>query len=259
MGNANPTLGDWHLRASGNHRHTTVPEHKPSSRRCYADWTVERIRREAKVPPSRTARCRLVAGGSRIRTIGPAKAPGALVLSFSFMPTSPLARMNRHDPSSKTLRSRGRRTPTCWPRRSGQARALAAVAANRDQRRSTVLGQCRPASLSDRESRSRPCPFGNARVSALHGSLLVESCGFAHWTQTIDHRFYRAWGYSARKSLGHFLARSQYEWGRGPPIGTAVRIEPCDDLVQATAEAFGWNRDPHPDRTDEPARCAFRR
>ena len=36
-----------HLRASSNHRHTTVPEHMPSSHRRYADWTVERIRREA--------------------------------------------------------------------------------------------------------------------------------------------------------------------------------------------------------------------
>ena len=33
-----------HLRASGNHRHTTVSEHMPSSHRRYADWTVERIR-----------------------------------------------------------------------------------------------------------------------------------------------------------------------------------------------------------------------
>src|ERR1700726_1241530 len=36
-----------HLRASSNHRHTTVPEHMPSSHRRYVDWTVERIRREA--------------------------------------------------------------------------------------------------------------------------------------------------------------------------------------------------------------------
>src|SRR5690349_480233 len=36
-----------HLRSSGNHRHTTVPDHMPSSHRRYADWTVERIRQEA--------------------------------------------------------------------------------------------------------------------------------------------------------------------------------------------------------------------
>src|SRR5216684_3762158 len=32
-----------HLRSSGNHRHTTVSDHMPSSHRRYADWTVERI------------------------------------------------------------------------------------------------------------------------------------------------------------------------------------------------------------------------
>jgi transposase len=29
-----------HLRASGNHRYSTVSEHMPSSHRRYADWTV---------------------------------------------------------------------------------------------------------------------------------------------------------------------------------------------------------------------------
>lgn len=36
-----------HLRSSGNGRHTTVPEHMPSSHRRFADWTIERIGREA--------------------------------------------------------------------------------------------------------------------------------------------------------------------------------------------------------------------
>ena len=36
-----------HLRNSGNHRHTTTPEHMPSSHRHFADWSIERIRREA--------------------------------------------------------------------------------------------------------------------------------------------------------------------------------------------------------------------
>src|SRR5260370_20985639 len=38
-----------HLRSSGNHRHTTVSEHMPSSHRRYADWTIDAIRR---APPS---------------------------------------------------------------------------------------------------------------------------------------------------------------------------------------------------------------
>src|SRR5262249_23902207 len=50
-----------HLRASGNHRHTTVPEHMPSSHRRYADWTVERIRREAaSIGPATAALCELI-------------------------------------------------------------------------------------------------------------------------------------------------------------------------------------------------------
>ncbi len=36
-----------HRRGSGDGRHTTVPEHMPSSHRRYADWTIERISREA--------------------------------------------------------------------------------------------------------------------------------------------------------------------------------------------------------------------
>ena len=36
-----------HMRASSDRRHTTMPEHMPSSHRRYADWTPERIRRQA--------------------------------------------------------------------------------------------------------------------------------------------------------------------------------------------------------------------
>lgn len=36
-----------HMRGSGNRRHTTIPEHMPSSHRRYASWTLDRIRREA--------------------------------------------------------------------------------------------------------------------------------------------------------------------------------------------------------------------
>src|SRR5256714_2935730 len=50
-----------HLRASGNHRHTTVSEHMPSSHRRYADWTIERIRREAaSIGPATAALCELI-------------------------------------------------------------------------------------------------------------------------------------------------------------------------------------------------------
>jgi transposase len=36
-----------HVRSSGNHQHSTVPERMPSSHRRYADWTIDRIRQEA--------------------------------------------------------------------------------------------------------------------------------------------------------------------------------------------------------------------
>lgn len=36
-----------HRRASGNGKHTTIPDHMPSAHRRFADWTIERIRREA--------------------------------------------------------------------------------------------------------------------------------------------------------------------------------------------------------------------
>jgi transposase len=47
-----------HLRASGNRKHTTVPEHMPSSHRRYAGWTIERIRDDArKIGPATAALC----------------------------------------------------------------------------------------------------------------------------------------------------------------------------------------------------------
>jgi hypothetical protein len=50
-----------HLRSSGNHRHTTVADHMPSSHRRYADWTVERIRHEAAaIGPATAGLCELI-------------------------------------------------------------------------------------------------------------------------------------------------------------------------------------------------------
>src|ERR1700733_3834088 len=50
-----------HLRASGNHQHTTVADHMPSSHRRYADWTVDRIRRDAAgIGPATAALCELI-------------------------------------------------------------------------------------------------------------------------------------------------------------------------------------------------------
>jgi transposase len=53
-----------HLRASGNRKHTTVPEHMPSSHRRYAGWTIERIRDDArKIGPATAALCEQILEG----------------------------------------------------------------------------------------------------------------------------------------------------------------------------------------------------
>jgi|RhiMethySRZTD1v2_1073278.scaffolds.fasta_scaffold39239_2 transposase len=50
-----------HLRSSGNGKHTTIPDHMPSSHRRYADWTIDRIRRDAAmVGPATAALCELI-------------------------------------------------------------------------------------------------------------------------------------------------------------------------------------------------------
>lgn len=47
-----------HLRMSGNRKHTTIPEHMPSSHRRYAGWTIERIRQDAgRIGPATVALC----------------------------------------------------------------------------------------------------------------------------------------------------------------------------------------------------------
>ena len=50
-----------HLRMSGNHKHTTLAEHMPSSHRRYAGWTIDRIRQDAAlIGPATSALCELV-------------------------------------------------------------------------------------------------------------------------------------------------------------------------------------------------------
>jgi transposase len=50
-----------HRRSSGNHKHTTTPEHMPSSHRRYAGWTIDRIREDAsRIGPAIAALCELI-------------------------------------------------------------------------------------------------------------------------------------------------------------------------------------------------------
>lgn len=50
-----------HMRSSGNGRHTTIAEHMPSSHRRFADWTIERITREASaIGPDAALLCKKI-------------------------------------------------------------------------------------------------------------------------------------------------------------------------------------------------------
>jgi len=44
-----------HIRGRGNYKHTTLPEHMPSSHRRYAGWTMERILKDATLIGAATA------------------------------------------------------------------------------------------------------------------------------------------------------------------------------------------------------------
>jgi transposase len=50
-----------HPRMSGNHKHTTVADHMPSSHRRHAGWTLDRIRQDAAlIGPATAALCELI-------------------------------------------------------------------------------------------------------------------------------------------------------------------------------------------------------
>jgi transposase len=50
-----------HVRGSGNRAHTTIRAHMPSSHQRYADWTIDRIRRDAaSIGPSTATLCELI-------------------------------------------------------------------------------------------------------------------------------------------------------------------------------------------------------
>ena len=50
-----------HMRMSGNHKHTTVAGHMPSSHRRYAGWTIDRIRQDTlAIGPATAALCELI-------------------------------------------------------------------------------------------------------------------------------------------------------------------------------------------------------
>lgn len=53
-----------HVRMSGDRKHTTTPDHMPSSHRRYAGWTIDRIREDArKIGPATAALCEQILEG----------------------------------------------------------------------------------------------------------------------------------------------------------------------------------------------------
>jgi transposase len=74
-----------HERMSGNHKHTTVPDHMPSSHRRYADWTIDRIRHDAaRIGPTTAALCELILEHKRHPEQGFRACVGIIRLAKSF-------------------------------------------------------------------------------------------------------------------------------------------------------------------------------
>jgi transposase len=74
-----------HQRMSGNHKHTTVPDHMPSSHRRYADWTIDRIRHDAaRIGPTTAALCELILEHKRHPEQGFRSCVGIIRLAKSF-------------------------------------------------------------------------------------------------------------------------------------------------------------------------------
>ncbi|MGX1352238.1 hypothetical protein AB7M49_005847 [Bradyrhizobium elkanii] len=74
-----------HQRMSGNHKHTTVPEHMASSHRRYAGWTIERIRKEAAtIGPATAALCNLILDERAHPEQGFRACPGIIRLARSY-------------------------------------------------------------------------------------------------------------------------------------------------------------------------------
>ncbi|WP_376711628.1 MULTISPECIES: hypothetical protein [Bradyrhizobium] len=73
---------------SGNHKHTTVPEHMASSHQRYAGWTIERIRKDAAIiGPATAALCVSLLDGIGAGIFG-APCPFPLVVADVTCPVS---------------------------------------------------------------------------------------------------------------------------------------------------------------------------
>jgi transposase len=125
-----------HMRMSGNQKHTTIPEHMPSSHRRYKGWTIERIRADA-------------------RLIGPATAALCeLIFEARPHPEQGFSRLSRHRPA--------RRLP--WRRTSGSRRR----ARHRHRRAHLRFGQIDPRPQPGSASRAQAPHGRNADPASKH-------------------------------------------------------------------------------------------
>ena len=125
-----------HMRASGNHKHTTVAEHMPSSHRRYAGWTIERIRADAAADR---------AGDGGVVRVDPRSAPAS---------RTGLSRLSRHRSARRSPRRRA----------SGSRRRTR----HRHRRADLRLGQIHPRQQPRSASRAKARHGRNADPAFQH-------------------------------------------------------------------------------------------
>jgi transposase len=136
-----------HLRGAGRGRHTTIPEHMPSSHRRYAEWTIERIRIDAAA-------------------IGPSTAKlAALILESRRIPSKATA------PASASCAWRGSTAPSGWKQRAIAASTSAPAPTARSNRSSGM------ASIGARPGRPRRASCCQTTpTSAAPATTIEEVC-----------------------------------------------------------------------------------
>ena len=134
-----------HIRNSGNRRHTTIPKHMPSSHRHFADWSIERIRREASaIGRSTGALCELILEERRDPEQGFRACLGIIRLVKSF------GRERVELPASARLRSAPAATARSAPSSTTTSIARPQPSAPRTARRSSTPTSAARATTTER-------------------------------------------------------------------------------------------------------------
>src|SRR6202795_1287673 len=108
-----------HVRASGNHKHTTVSEHMPSSHRRYAGWTIERIRAAARlIGPATAALCELILEQRPHPEQGFRACLGVVRLAVRMAPSASKPPPSAPSTSAHALMARSNPSSTTDPRKS---------------------------------------------------------------------------------------------------------------------------------------------